>query len=99
MILDSLERAEDAGADLAAFPELSISGYPPEDLLLKPSFVTDGLDALDLIAARTGACAAIVGFVDNAGHGADRPLANAAALCVGGRLVSTYHKRMLPNYG
>ena len=79
-ILDALGEAEAAGADLAAFPELAITGYPPEDLVLKPGFVADNRAALAKVAARTGRCAAIVGFVD-----AGRDLHNAAAVCIGGR--------------
>ncbi len=92
-ILDGLEQAEAAGADLAAFPELAITGYPPEDLVLKPGFVADNRAALQKVAARTGRCAAIVGFVD---AGVD--LANAAAVCARGEVLGTYHKRLLPNY-
>jgi len=92
-ILQAYEGAEAAGADLAVFSELAVTGYPPEDLVLKPGFVADNLSALDKIAARTGRCAAIVGFVD-----ADRDLRNAAAVCAGGEVVGRYHKRLLPNY-
>ncbi len=63
-VLDSLRRAEEAGADLAAFPELAITGYPPEDLVLKPAFVSANQAALDKVARSTGSCAAVVGFVD-----------------------------------
>jgi NAD+ synthase (glutamine-hydrolysing) len=92
-ILAGLREAEAAGADLAAFPELAITGYPPEDLVLKPGFVADNQAALAKVAARTGHCAAVVGFVD-----ADRDLHNAAAVCAGGEVVGVYRKRLLPNY-
>ncbi|MDH3682355.1 MAG: NAD+ synthase [Acidimicrobiia bacterium] len=92
-MVDLLERAEEAEADLAVFPELSVTGYPPEDLVLKPGFVADNLEALATIAARTGECAAAIGFVD-----LDRDLYNAAALCHRGQVVLRYHKRLLPNY-
>ncbi|HVE47648.1 MAG TPA: NAD+ synthase [Acidimicrobiales bacterium] len=92
-ILAALEEAEAAGADVAVFPELAITGYPPEDLLLKPGFIEDNLQALEKLAVRTGACAAVVGFVDD-----DRDLRNAAAVCANGRIVGRYHKRLLPNY-
>ena len=78
-ILAALERADSQGCDLAVFPELAITGYPPEDLLMKPAFVADNRAALDKLAARTGRCAAVVGFVD-----AGRDLYNAAAVCAGG---------------
>jgi NAD+ synthase (glutamine-hydrolysing) len=91
-MLDAYERAEAAGCDLVAFPELSTTGYPPEDLVLKPGFVADNLAALSKLAARTGRCAAVVGFVDQ-----DRDLYNAAAVCANGEIVGTYRKRLLPN--
>ncbi len=92
-ILAAVDEAEAAGADLAVFGELAICGYPPEDLLLKPRFIADCRAALDKIAARTGRCAVVVGFPD-----ADRDLYNAAALCAGGEIVTTYRKQHLPNY-
>ena len=92
-ILDAVQQAEDAGADLAVFGELAICGYPPEDLLLKPRFIADCRAALDKLAARTGRCAVVVGFPD-----ADRDLYNAAALCAGGAVATVYRKRHLPNY-
>ena len=92
-ILAALERADAAGCDVAVFPELAITGYPPEDLLLKPAFVADNRAALDKLAARTGRCAAVVGFVD-----AGRDLYNAAAVCAGGEVKGVYRKRILPNY-
>ena len=92
-ILDALDVADRASADIAVFPELAISGYPPEDLLLKPAFVRASREAVDKVAARTGSCVAVVGFPD-AGH----DLYNAAAVCAGGRVVDVYRKRLLPNY-
>jgi NAD+ synthase (glutamine-hydrolysing) len=92
-ILAALEQAEEAGADVALFPELAITGYPPEDLLLKPGFVEDNLEVLQRIAARTGRCAAVVGFADT---GLD--LYNAAAVCAEGEVKGVYRKRLLPNY-
>ncbi len=92
-ILTAYDEAEAAGCDLAVFPELAITGYPPEDLVLKPRFVAANRDALDKVAARTGRCAAVVGFVDD-----DGGLRNAAAMCADGRVLGTYHKRLLPNY-
>ena len=63
-ILAALRTAEEAGCDLAVFPELAVTGYPPEDLLLKPGFIADNLAALEKVAAATGDCVAVVGFVD-----------------------------------
>jgi len=93
-VLSALADAEAAGCDVAVFPELLLPGYPPEDLLLKPGFVRANLEALGRVAAGTGGCAAVVGFAD-----AQRDLYNAAAVCAGGEVVATYHKRLLPNYG
>ena len=89
-------KATDAGADLVCFPELGITGYPPEDLVLRPEFVRDNLRALDDLAAATAnGCAVLVGFVDRS----DRGLHNAAALLSSGSIVARYHKVKLPNYG
>ncbi|MFT7326354.1 MAG: NAD+ synthase (glutamine-hydrolyzing), partial [Ilumatobacter sp.] len=91
-LIEAYGRAERAGCDIVAFPELSVTGYPPEDLVMKPGFVADNRVALDAFAAATGECVAVVGFVDQ-----DRDLYNAAAVCVGGEIVGIYHKRLLPN--
>lgn len=93
LILETLEAATEAGCDLAIFPELAITGYPPEDLLLKPGFIADNRVALEKVAAETRACVAVVGFVD-----ARRDLYNAAAVCALGEVRGIYHKRELPNY-
>ncbi|HEV8627231.1 MAG TPA: nitrilase-related carbon-nitrogen hydrolase, partial [Acidimicrobiia bacterium] len=61
-ILTAIKAAEDAGADLVALPELAITGYPPEDLLLRPAFVAEAQRALEKVAARTGQTVAVVGF-------------------------------------
>ncbi len=92
-ILAAYDELEAAGCDLAVFPELAITGYPPEDLVLKPGFVEANRAALTKVASRTGRCAAVVGFVD-----ADRDLYNAAAMCGRGQVLGTYRKRLLPNY-
>lgn len=93
-MIDAIERAEDDGCDIIAFPELAISGYPPEDLLLKPGFVDDNREALDRVVAATGRCAAIIGFVDRDAGGRY----NALAVASGGSIRGTYRKRQLPNY-
>jgi NAD+ synthase (glutamine-hydrolysing) len=93
-IIAALATAEEAGADLAVFPELAITGYPPEDLLLKPGFVADNQAALRKVAAATGGCAAVVGFVEQA-----MDLYNAAAFCAHGEVQGVYRKQVLPNYG
>lgn len=81
--------------DLAVFPELTITGYPPEDLLLKPGFVVDNLLALEAVAEGTRDCSVtiVVGFVDG-----DEKLFNAAAVCAKGTVIGRYYKRLLPNY-
>ena len=93
-VLAAYDEAMAAGCDVAAFPELAVTGYPPEDLVLRPGFVADNQAALAEVALHTGRCAAVVGFVD-----AGRDLYNAAAVCSGGTVVGTYRKRLLPNYG
>ncbi len=95
-ILGALAEADRAGADLAVLPELAVTGYPPEDLLGRPAFVADNLAAFAAVAAATGSCAAVVGYVDVAPDGR---LLNAAAVCRGGEVLGRYVKRMLPNYG
>ncbi len=92
-VLDALGEAESAGADLAVFPELMITGYPPEDLLLSPSFVAGSAAALARVAEATRHCTAVVGFVDAAVD-----LYNAAAVCSGGKVHGVWHKVLLPNY-
>ena len=110
-VLSALGRAEAAGVDLVAFPELVLTGYPPEDLLLKDGFVDDAVAVLERVAAATGDCVAIIGAVVPEGYGglrlaepadarphARRPLANAAVVCHRGRVVEVVPKRLLPNY-
>jgi NAD+ synthase (glutamine-hydrolysing) len=92
-VLTTLAEVDEQGCDLAVFPELAITGYPPEDLLLKPGFVGDNRRALEAVAQATGSCVAVVGFVH-----AGRDLHNAAAVCAFGRVQAVYHKRVLPNY-
>ncbi len=93
-VLGAMKSAEADHCDLVAFPELAVTGYPPEDLLLKAAFVADNRRALDRIVAASGRAAAIVGFVDGEGD----ELYNAAAVCADGRLHGVYRKRLLPNY-
>jgi NAD+ synthase (glutamine-hydrolysing) len=84
------------GTDLICFPELAVTGYPPEDLVFRPAFVDDNLEAVGELAGRAATgCAVLVGFVDRSSKG----LHNAAALLRGGRVEARYHKHKLPNYG
>lgn len=94
-ILESIKEASAHECDLAVFPELTITGYPPEDLLLKPGFVADNLVALKRVAEVTGELpvTVIIGFVDG-----DEQLFNAAAVCRNGGVADIYRKRLLPNY-
>ena len=93
-ILAALAAAEEAGCHAAVFPELAVTGYPPEDLVLKRRFVADSRTAMEHIAAQSGSCTAVVGFVD-AADGCQ----NAAGVAANGQLMGVYHKRELPNYG
>jgi NAD+ synthase (glutamine-hydrolysing) len=87
-------RAADAGANLVAFPELAITGYPPEDLLLKPAFIKENRAVLERLAASLTGPVAVIGFVDRDDH-----LYNAAAVIAQGQIASVYRKVVLPNYG
>jgi NAD+ synthase (glutamine-hydrolysing) len=97
-IIKYIAEAKKKGAELVAFPELALSGYPPEDLLLKPRFIKDNLRELKRIAARVKGIVAVIGFVDAPGKDASE-IYNAAAIISGGRIVDVYHKTILPNYG
>ena len=93
---DAAQRATEAGADLVCFPELAITGYPPEDLVLRREFVDDNLEALRSLASKAAtSCPVVVGFVDRS----DAGIHNAAALLERGDIRSRYHKIQLPNFG
>ncbi len=94
LVLSRLEEARAAGADLVLFPELAVTGYPPEDLLLRPGFVRAARRSLDEIAAATSGITALVGFPHF-----DGDLFNACAVCSDGEVKAVYRKRFLPNYG
>jgi NAD+ synthase (glutamine-hydrolysing) len=94
LIVDWIERARAAAADVVCFPELAITGYPPEDLVLKPSFVRDNLAQLRFVARASTGIAVVVGFVDEEGD-----IFNAAAFLHEGEIKAVYHKVFLPNYG
>ena len=95
-IIERIREAESLGADLVAFPELALTGYPPEDLVLRRGFVESNLETLDRVCEATGGLhvTAIVGFVDYA-----HDIFNAAAVIQDGALAGAYHKQFLPNYG
>ncbi len=93
-LIHYLERARAEKANLVLMPELAITGYPPEDLVLRRDFVDANLRAVEKVAQATLGLIAIVGFVEREGAG----IFNAAAVCVDGRLLTTYRKICLPNY-
>jgi NAD+ synthase (glutamine-hydrolysing) len=94
LIIEWTERARAQGADVVCFPELAITGYPPEDLVLKPSFVRDNIAALQTIATAATDIAVVVGFIDEEGD-----IFNSAAFIEEGEVKAVYHKVFLPNYG
>ena len=94
-IRQEMARARDAGCGFVAFPELAVTGYPPEDLVLRRTFCAESRAAIATIVPASAGLVAVVGFVDwhlGAAY-------NAAAILADGRWVDTYHKRRLPNYG
>jgi NAD+ synthase (glutamine-hydrolysing) len=93
-ILSATEEARSRGADVVVFPELAVTGYPPEDLLLRPGFVRGAHESVTEIASATNGIVALVGT-----PWFDRDLANACAVCAGGRVQAVYRKHFLPNYG
>jgi NAD+ synthase (glutamine-hydrolysing) len=93
-ILACVAEARSLGVDLLAFPELAVAGYPPEDLLLRPQFVRDNLDALDQVVKGSAGITLVVGFVD-----AEEDIYDAAAIIHDGHLIDVYRKQFLPNYG
>ena len=94
LIADRIAEARDQGVDIVCFPELALTGYPPEDLVLKPQFVRDNIKALDAVIAQTAGISAVVGFVDEDGE-----VFNAAAFIHDRELKAVYQKVFLPNYG
>lgn len=93
-IIEWIGRAADQDADVVAFPELALTGYPPEDLVLKPEFIADNERQLQRVAAAVGDITAIIGFVDTDGS----DIYNAAAIIQQGKIVGCHRKFYLPNY-
>ena len=93
-IITYIKKAKEKDSDIIAFPELAITGYPPEDLLFKPSFIKANLKALEKIANYSRNIISIVGFVDK-----NKDIYNAAAVLLNGKILTKYHKNYLPNYG
>src|SRR5262249_43284601 len=97
-ILAAYRRGIEAGAEVVVCPELSVTGYPPRDLLLRERFIAENLRGLDRLAAATGATALLVGFVGRNQSRPGRAVANSIALLRGGRIVATRAKSLLPTY-
>ncbi len=95
-ILGYVRKARRARADIAVFPELALTGYPPEDLVLKPQFISDNIAAMKKISRAISGIAVVAGFVD---RGKNNEIYNAAAVIAEGEIVDVYHKVLLPNYG
>ncbi len=93
--LEYVGRAREQGVDIVSFPELTVTGYPPEDLLLRAAFVKDNVEALHSMVEGCRGITAVVGFADLVGS----DIFNAAAVIHDGRLVDVYRKQRLPNYG
>lgn len=93
-IISYIKNARALKAEIIAFPELAVTGYPPEDLVLKPQFIKDNIDALNEVITASDGITAIVGFIER-----DNSLFNAAAVISNRRLIDVYHKKHLPNYG
>ena len=105
-IAESMRWAEAQSADVLVLPELAVSGYPPEDLVIRDGFVDGNREVLDRLAAQAGTTVTAVGFVDRssgehrgAADAIDRSVANAVALLHDGDIRGVYHKVLLPNYG
>ena len=93
-IVEAVQQARDMGVDVIAFPEMALPGYPVEDLLLKPQFVNDNMQALQDILPACKGITAVVGYIDR-----QTDIYNAAAVIHDGELRGVYHKHFLPNYG
>jgi NAD+ synthase (glutamine-hydrolysing) len=93
-ILAAVDNARTQKADIVTLPELAICGYPPEDLLFKPQFIEANLHSIQKIVEASAGITVVAGFVDS-----DGDIYNAAALISDGKLIGTYHKMFLPNYG
>lgn len=98
LMVDAIARAKDAGAQAVVFPELSVTGYPPKDLLLKPQFVEDNRAVVERLAGQARGIDAIVGYAESNPNPVGRTLYNAAAVLRDGRVASRHFKTLLPTY-
>jgi NAD+ synthase (glutamine-hydrolysing) len=98
-ILGAIKYAKSEGVALVVLPELALTGYPPEDLLLNSGFIDANLKALDRIASKVRGIVAVVGFVDRVTVNHKEEIYNGAAVLSAGRVAARYHKMFLPNYG
>ena len=105
-IISYIDKGRQAGVDIIAFPELAVTGYPPEDLLMRPRFIEDNIRVLKGIAKACADITAVIGFADadadtlsiERGSG-EKNIYNAAAVICNGKIGLAYHKMLLPNYG
>ena len=93
-----IDKAKGMGCDIVVFPEMVVTGYPPEDLLERPDFINRNLEALEVIKDHTVGIAAVVGFVDKNSFKSGKPLCNASAFICNKQVISKHYKMLLPNY-
>ena len=98
LIMEASERAKESGCALAVFPEMSLMGYPPKDLLEKPAFIDENLKQMHRLASRIKGISILCGYVDRNPNKTGKPLINRVALIEGGRIGKKGGKRLLPTY-
>ena len=98
LILEATEQAKGAGACLAVFPELSLVGYPPKDLLERPAFIKENLKALESLASKIHGIHILCGYVDRNPQSTGKALTNSVALINDGQVLKKGGKRLLPTY-
>ncbi|MCP4604939.1 MAG: NAD+ synthase [Proteobacteria bacterium] len=97
-VYSSLEKAKERGADLCVFPEMALTGYPPQDLLKRSRFIGDNLEYIEQLARKTKDIGVVIGYVRPTPKAVGKRLQNAAALIAEGEIVSTHAKTLLPTY-
>ena len=93
-IVDYVDRAKDFDCDMVVFPELAITGYPPEDLVFRNSFIKTNIEKMNDIVKSSSDIIVVVGFIDSKDE-----IYNAVSVSYGSEIVDIYHKIYLPNYG